>query len=219
MESIIRIIIYAILLIINGLMYYFLHCHFYFMLMVIMIASPFVSVLMAFILRRYADVSITSAINSIGGEYANQNERAYFYVKISNPTPFISLDSIVKLKIKNVFFETEGFHKISMPIKIIKGSQVEIPILVTLPGIVELSADKLYIKDLMGFVKLKKKISTKAETTVMPEIIGEYDYDKTALEQGALESEESSKKGNDFSDVQEIREYIPGDKLMSIHWK
>ena len=22
-----------------------------------------------------------------------------------------------------------------------------------------------------------------------------------------------------FSDVQEVREYIPGDKLMSIHWK
>ena len=34
-----------------------------------------------------------------------------------------------------------------------------------------------------------------------------------------LESEESSKRGNDFSDVQEVREYIPGDKLMSIHWK
>ena len=27
------------------------------------------------------------------------------------------------------------------------------------------------------------------------------------------------KKGHDFSDVSDVREYIPGDKLMSIHWK
>ena len=219
MESIIRLIIYSILLFINGLMYYFLHSHFYFMLMVIMVVSPFVSIIMAFIIRKYADVSIVSAINSTGGEYAAQNERAYFYIKISNPTPFISLDTIIKLKIRNIFFETEGYHKISMPVKIRKGSQIEFPIFATLPGIVELSAEKIYIKDLMGFVKLKKKISAKTDTTIMPEIIGEYDYDKTALEQGSLESEESSKKGHDFSDVQEIREYIPGDKLMSIHWK
>lgn len=219
MESIIRIIIYGILLFINGLFYYFLHSHFYFMLMVIMIVSPFLSIIMAFILRRFTDVSIISAINSTGGEYARQNERAYFYIKISNPTPFVSLDTIVKLKIKNTFFETEGFHKISMPIRMMKGSKVEIPVLATLPGIIELNVEKIYIKDLMGFVRLKKKITSDARVAVMPEIIGEYNYDRTALEQGSLESEESSKKGNDFSDVQEIREYIPGDKLMSIHWK
>jgi hypothetical protein len=33
------------------------------------------------------------------------------------------------------------------------------------------------------------------------------------------ESEETLKKGHDFSDVSDVREYIPGDKLMSIHWK
>ena len=38
------IIIYTILLGINGIMYYFLHSHFYFMLMVIMIVSPFVCI-------------------------------------------------------------------------------------------------------------------------------------------------------------------------------
>ncbi|MBQ7707565.1 MAG: DUF58 domain-containing protein [Lachnospiraceae bacterium] len=219
MESIVRLIIYALLLGINGLMYYFLHSHFYFMLLVIMIVSPFVSVLMAFILRYFARIDISAAINSTGGEYAKQNDRAYFFVKILNKSPFISLDTLVYLKIKNTFFGTEGYHRISVPIRMFFGNKVEFPIVATLPGIVRISVEKICIKDLMGFVRLNKKVSSEAEITIMPEILGEYTYDRVSLEQGSLESEESSKKGNDFSDVQEIREYIPGDKLMSIHWK
>lgn len=219
MESIVRLIIYAILLLINGLMYYFLHSHFYFMLMVIMVVAPFLSVLMVFILKKYVDVSIEPAIKSSSSEYGKQNDRVYFFVKITNPTFFVSLDTIIRVNIGNPFFETSGRHKISMAVHMRKGGQVEIPVIPSFPGIINVSVDKIYIKDLMSFVKLTKRVDKSAETTVMPEILGEYTYDKTALEQGALESEESSKKGHDFSDVQEIREYIPGDKLMSIHWK
>ena len=39
------------------------------------------------------------------------------------------------------------------------------------------------------------------------------------MSRGMTESEETMKKGHDFSDVSDVREYIPGDKLMSIHWK
>ena len=39
------------------------------------------------------------------------------------------------------------------------------------------------------------------------------------MSRGMTESEETIKKGHDFSDVSDVREYIPGDKLMSIHWK
>lgn len=100
-----------------------------------------------------------------------------------------------------------------------KGYELELPIRPTLPGLVEIEVKSIKIKDLMGFCFLKKTVNAHADLTVMPELINEMEYEKTALEQGMLESEESSKRGNDFSDVQEIREYIPGDKLMSIHWK
>ena len=44
-------------------------------------------------------------------------------------------------------------------------------------------------------------------------------FDMSDMNRGMTESEESAKKGHDFSDVSDVREYIPGDKLMSIHWK
>ena len=219
MEIVIRIIIYAILLFINGLIYYFLHSHFYFMLMVLMVVAPFVSILMAFIMKRFINVSIESAVKGMASEYGRQHEKVYFFVKIDNPSPFVSLDAKVYIEVNNTFFETNGKRVISIPIRMRIGYSFELPLVPTLPGIVSVRIKKIVIKDLMGFVKLTKKVDCEAQSIVMPELVTGYAYDKTALDQGALESEESSKKGSDFSDVQEIREYIPGDKLMSIHWK
>ena len=171
MESIVRLVIYGILLLINGLMYYFLHSHFYFMLMVIMVVAPFLSVLMAVVIRKYIDVTVEPAINSAGSEYGRQNDRVYFFIKITNPSFLVSLDTIINIEIKNTLFETSGRHRISMPVHMRKGSQIELPVIPSLPGIINVSVDKIYIKDLMSFIRLKKKIFADADVTVLPEII------------------------------------------------
>ncbi|MBR1816623.1 MAG: DUF58 domain-containing protein [Lachnospiraceae bacterium] len=219
MNTVIRLIIYGLLILINGLIYYFLHSHFYFMLMVILIMAPFISIIMAFILRKIVSVSVEAAAKGMNSEYGSQNEKLYFFIKINNPSILLSLDSIIELEVSNTFFNTKGSKLISVPIRMRKGFSLELPIVPTLPGIINVRINKIYIRDLMSFVKLRKKTDASAEAIVMPELITGYVYDRTALEQGSLESEESSKRGSDFSDVQEIREYIPGDKLMSIHWK
>lgn len=36
---------------------------------------------------------------------------------------------------------------------------------------------------------------------------------------GLSETEESKEKGNDFAEVSDIREYMPGDRIRDIHWK
>ncbi|MBQ9608553.1 MAG: DUF58 domain-containing protein [Lachnospiraceae bacterium] len=219
MNTVIRLIIYGLLIFINGLIYYFLHSHFYFMLMIILVTAPFISISMAVILRKMISVSVEAAGTGMNNEYGRQNEKIYFFIKVNNPSIFISLDSMIEIEVSNTFFDTKGSKLISFPIRMRKGFSIEIPLVPTLPGIVNVKVKKIYIKDLMSFIKLRKKIDESAEAIVMPELITGYVYDRTALEQGSLESEESSKRGSDFSDVQEIREYIPGDKLMSIHWK
>lgn len=100
-----------------------------------------------------------------------------------------------------------------------KGYTLTLPVVATYPGLLKISVSRVYIKDLMGFFRLKKNVEQTAELSILPRAVTDIAYEKTALEQGMLESEESLKRGNDFSDVQEVREYIPGDKLMSIHWK
>ena len=190
-EYIVRIIGYGLLLFVNGMIYYFLHSQFYFLVLVLMVAGPILSAMSVWVLRHYLQVEIHHAQDS----YGVQGETAYFTIQIKNPTWFVSLDTKLIVNVENTLMETIGQQVFSVPVHAV------------------------YIKDLMGFFRLKKNVEQTAELSILPRAVTDIAYEKTALEQGMLESEESSKRGNDFSDVQEVREYIPGDKLMSIHWK
>lgn len=217
MEHIFRTIGYVILLAINAVFFYFLHSHFHFMVLILMIVGPVASLVSVFCLRKQIQVEV----QCIGGknQYVKQREEAFFTIRIKNPSFFVSLESILTVEIGNSFFGTSGEQKMLVPIHMKNGYEVELPVIATLPGILYVQVKEIRIKDLMGFCKLKKNVDSREEVSVMPELLHEVSYEKNAMQQGMLESEESSKRGNDFSDVQEIREYIPGDKLMSIHWK
>ena len=214
-EYIVRIIGYGILLFVNGMLYYFLHSQFYFFVLVLMIAGPILSGIAVVVLRRFLQVEINYAQDS----YGVQGETAYFVIQLKNPTWFVSLDAKVIVNVENTLLGTIGQQVFSVPIHAGKGETLTLPIAAGYPGLVRVSVSRVYVKDLMGFFRLKKPVDQAAELSILPREVNDIAYEKTALEQGMLESEESSKRGNDFSDVQEVREYIPGDKLMSIHWK
>ncbi len=217
MENIFRIIGYALLFMVNAITYWFLHSHFNFMVMVVMIVLPIISIAMALHMRSRLTGEVWCKCAK--GEYGKQGEEIYFLLKFNNPTWWVSLDMKVDVEVSNSFFGTKGDMRFSIPLHSKKGYQIELPLLAHLPGLVNVEIKDVIIKDLMGFVYLKKSINTSGEGIIMPRVFEGGDYDKNSLESGMLESEESTKRGNDFSDVQEIREYIPGDKLMSIHWK
>ena len=214
-EYIVRIIGYGLLLFVNGMIYYFLHSQFYFLVLVLMVAGPILSAMSVWVLRHYLQVEIHHAQDS----YGVQGETAYFTIQIKNPTWIVSLDTKLIVNVENTLMETIGQQVFSVPVHAGKGYTLTLPVVATYPGLLKISVSRVYIKDLMGFFRLKKNVEQTAELSILPRAVTDIAYEKTALEQGMLESEESSKRGNDFSDVQEVREYIPGDKLMSIHWK
>lgn len=215
METPFRIIIYGIFLGINGLMFYFLHSHFYFTFLILMAVAPVVSILCAILLKRNVSVEIVA----LGDASARQHEEVYFQIRVKNPSIFVSLDTKLYFEFENTFLGTKGTKVVSIPIRIKEGYTFELPVTPSLPGIIRVGITKMKIKDLMGFWYFSKKVDVSSEIPVVPYKRGPFQYDASAVEQGMLESEESTKRGNDFSDVQEIREYIPGDRLMSIHWK
>ncbi len=217
MENIFRAVGYLILLAINVIAYWFLHSHFHFIVLVIMLLAPVFSVLSALWLRSKITAQVSS--DCLKGEYGVQGQEGFFTIKLINPTVWASLDVKLLVEISNEFFNTSGKLTFSVPVYSKKGYELKVPLIADLPGRLTLSVKQVKIKDLMGFFFLKKNLDSKGELIVLPQLIKQEIGDRTYFESGMLESEESSKKGNDFSDVQEIREYIPGDKLMSIHWK
>jgi uncharacterized protein (DUF58 family) len=191
-----------------------------------MLVAPVLSAVINFTLRKRMTIEIHDGVGANktadirnSEKYIKQGDEFFVTVKVNNPTPFPCLDAVLRLEITNTFFENGGEKGITIPIRAAGGFTFTLPLVSDYPGIIRVAVKDIRLKDLMGFFWLKKEGETQLEVTVLPELIGELETDKVNFNQGMLESEESSKRGNDFSDVQEIREYIPGDKLMSIHWK
>lgn len=204
------------MLTLDVLLYLFLHSHFVFMVLVLMLTAPVISLVCTYILKK----KITAKVIYCGGNvYGRQGDEIFFRICINNKTPFLSLDSRVHITVTNSFLKTGGEQIIEVPIHAFNGYSLDVPIISKLPGIVSLEITRIDIKDIMGFHFFKSYFHEKKELVVLPLEQNEEYNEALGLETGMLESEESTKRGNDFSDVQEIREYIPGDRLMSIHWK
>lgn len=222
-----RIIIYLVLYAVNAMLYVFLHSHFYFTLLILMTAAPFISIIAALLLKRGIRISADTGLMDTKGDLSvsrgaysvRQREEAFFSIAIKNPTAFVCLDADVELELTNDFFKTKGTKKLTVPLRSFEGFRSELPVIAEYPGIIGIRILSVTIRDMMGFIRLMKRSDAHAEVVVLPAYSGALSVDGVNLQQGVLESEESTKRGNDFSDVQEIREYIPGDKLMSIHWK
>lgn len=215
MINILSIIGYLLVVMYSGFMYWFLHSHFFYMALIMLAFAPIVSVAGVLLLRHFLDVEV----KCVSDLHGRQDEETFFRINIKNPLPFPALDIRLHISICNDFFESYGEQIIAVPLHARKGYSFQLPINAHYPGIVRVSVKRIDIKDILGFYYVKQKTNAAAETTVLPLRLNDITYDSVNLKQGMLESEESKKRGNDFSDVQEIREYIPGDKLMSIHWK
>jgi len=210
----VRIIVYLLLLLLSMGVYRFLHSHFAFIYMIIMIVAPFLSLTFLFIKRRFISLEVVSQ-----GEPITKEELSYVRLIVKNASYLMSLDIRSRLEIKNLYYGNSDFIRVTQATRMKGDYETVLPIRHDVCGVWEYRVDYITIIDILGFVELKKKVSAHAETVVLP---GNSSIEKVNLDnvsEGMTESEESAKRGSDFSDVNDVREYIPGDKLMSIHWK
>lgn len=215
MVNIVNIMGYLTVVLYSGFMYWFLHSHFFFIILVMLGVAPLMSTVALLVLRHFLTVSVSCA----SGGYGRCEEEMYFKISIKNTTFLMALDARLYITVSNEFYRTSGTNVIAVPIHAFSGYGLELPIAAGYPGIIRVNVDKICIRDMLGFYYVRLKQSVGADAVFLPSLMDDIGCDKAGLEQGMLESEESTKRGNDFSDVQEIREYIPGDRLMSIHWK
>ncbi len=90
---------------------------------------------------------------------------------------------------------------------------------VTFPyrGLYEIGVRDLYVTDILRIFRIRKRIDNYSNVTVMPRRLttsARRPYAAELSPQNASKNDSAEK-----SDVGNIREYIPGDSLKSIHWK
>lgn len=88
-------------------------------------------------------------------------------------------------------------------------------------GIVQITPEQVYIYDFLRIWKKKIKLDVSEQVAVMPKLRKEPNLTFSIPEQWNMETEyyAQERPGDDSSEVFGIREYRPGDKLRSIHWK
>jgi uncharacterized protein (DUF58 family) len=209
-----RIIAYLVQLTIASFAYYFLRNHFLMLVLFIIGVAPFLDIISLVILHRSLQVELVSPEKDI-----DRFSVGFLRLSLINKSLTLSYDVNVKLDSASPFYDESGGTILSLPCSARGTYEQQIPIKYSMNGIYRFSISTITIRDLLGFISLKKDVDVSTEVNVFPEKSLAVNVDMSDMNRGMTESEETVKKGHDFSDVSDVREYIPGDKLMSIHWK
>ncbi len=140
-------------------------------------------------------------------------------IRVKNPCPFPVLNARLFLKAGNSFVGELKDVILTVPIKPMGEEVVSLPIRAEYVGNVEIQSQIFGMDDILGLHAVWWKVDLQEQIYIMPEGRTEEVFDINAYQAGMTEVEESKLKGNDFSDVSEVREYIPGDAIKNIHWK
>ncbi len=209
-----RIIAYLVQLAITIVAYDFLRNHFMMLALYIVAAAPVADIILFIFLYKGLEVEFVAPERNV-----TRFSVGYMNLKVKNSSYAISFDLNAKLDVESPFYGDKNGMIFSLPCRAHEEYEHRIPVRYSMNGIYRYVIESITVRDMLGFVSLKKEMNSSAEVNVFPEKSLRADFDMSDMNRGMTESEETVKKGHDFSDVSDVREYIPGDKLMSIHWK
>ena len=210
----IRILNYLILLALDVFLYIVLHSYFLWLIMIIMLTCIPVSTAGVCCMCKRLKMEL-----GIGKNRVVNKEEVLLELRLQNPTWFPALQSRISLFLSNTFLENRVEWSVEMPVRMHDVSVLRLPLSFVNLGRFSIECDTLQLQDIMGLIIIKKRIDLSEEVYVLPDGNTDMQPDITNFMAGAAEVEESKHKGNDFSEVSDIREYIPGDRIRDIHWK
>ncbi|MCR5212996.1 MAG: DUF58 domain-containing protein [Eubacterium sp.] len=210
----IRIIAFGIMVAVSIYAYNFLRNHFFMLVLALLATVLVLDIVGLIMLYNGVEVKAENPERDV-----SRYNTSFLKLVLTNKSFAISMDVSVKLDVENIFYKDKSGVVLSLPCSMRGTYEKYLPLKYSMNGLYKYNISAITIRDLLGFISLKKNMDTGAEVNVYPERDDGIKLNLTDMSRGMTESEETLKKGHDFSDVSDVREYIPGDKLMSIHWK
>lgn len=140
-------------------------------------------------------------------------------MRIENPRKFVWFTAELAYHIENIFTGTRERKKHRLFVQPGKGCEVRQMVKSQYVGRIELRIDSFVIYDLLHLFYLEGMQMQDTGVIVYPfseSVEGEEVY---SYVDGFPKENETKKRGTDYNPDYEVREYIPGDELKSIHWK
>lgn len=140
-------------------------------------------------------------------------------LRLQNQSWWMALEAEWTIRFENTLWEEKSEQKVSMPVRPHGTELLTLPLQIGNLGHFRILADVLKLQDILGLVRLQMPVSQVRQVDVIPAAGPKKTFRTEGYMSGLSETEESKEKGNDFAEVSDIREYMPGDRIRDIHWK
>ncbi|MCR5848141.1 MAG: DUF58 domain-containing protein [Lachnospiraceae bacterium] len=151
-------------------------------------------------------------------EYVEEPNSPSFRLEYKNSARLGLFTGDVEFSVENRFYPNSTVHKLSVPLNRKENSFI-IPVESYNIGLVTLKINRITLFDYLSIVRKTIEPSFESSVPILPQERNIGDFPPAVPKDGPDEFTESENIGNISSDVKEIREYRPGDRLQRIHWK
>lgn len=208
-------ILFIILILICAAFYILYIWDFALVLLAIMTALPFVMLLSLFIAKRMINVEFI-----LQDRVTAKNVSFPIQLSLTNKSIFPIGKAEAYIEYYNVFNNAINSFELHMPVQPRNTQRLTFQLSSEFCGIIKVKCVKIYIYDPLRIFRLKIAKNKITEIAVMPEshdITGIVSFTDRINEDSSLYSQ--NKPGDDPSEIFDLRDYNPGDKLNRIHWK
>lgn len=141
------------------------------------------------------------------------------HIGLHNPTFFPLPSCTFTYRLTSSYYPCEEVFRCTIPAYSRKNFSFDIPITFNKCGCYQLNIIQMEYFDYLHLFRFEKSVSLQKELVIHPKTLTDITFDSAAFGEGFDEFEETDAKGLVSSNVTDIREYIPGDRLQRIHWK
>ena len=205
---------FCILFAVTLYLWNFFRSYFLFLTLILMACSPVVSFLLLWACRDTLKAQTVLPADRVG-----RNTEFGFTIKVHNPRRFAAFTADVTYWWGNIF--TGYSERKKQRLWVAPGGSSEIKLLLSsrYAGRVEVRIEDLVIFDLLHMFCLRGCGKTDAYVITWPAFLEADEEELQSCVEGFPRENETKKRGTDYNPDYEVREYIPGDELKSIHWK
>lgn len=184
-------------------------------LLVFAFIFPLICAIIIFIAKFKVKIALTSNYNSV-----NKNEDCMFSIQLTNTSIFSIPNSKLEVCYYNSFDNKNETFYLFVPIQSKNQEKISFSIKSAHCGKIIVSLKSIRFFDFLKLNSFNMEINQTAETIIFPQFFEINAYVMNNLDLNFdIDIFSKTKRGDDPSEVFNIREYIGGDKINRIHWK
>ena len=187
---------------------------FFYLITILLICMPVIS----YNLTRYVFTRLEPSLSFVPFT-ASKGGVSSLNIAIINPTRLPVSCAELTIEISSFFYGGEPSVTHSLQLKSGENNSLSFPVKIEKSGIYNAMAHELTVYDYLHLFTFKRPSHAEATLTVMPDTKPSDRLSEAVYEEGFDEFTDTDRRGNASSNVTDIREYRPGDRMSRIHWK